>query len=96
MRAGPLLCDAITILSSAFTDKTSSNTVGTASVSNTVNAAIVAGNVPSTGTSSTNFSGGIQNFLRLQEDWSESTLVLNTSLVCLYGSQMATNQFQIL
>ena len=40
------LCDAITILSSAFTDKTSSNTVGTASVSNTVNAAIVAGNVP--------------------------------------------------
>ena len=89
-----LFCDAITILSSAFNDNASSNTIGTASVSNTVNAAVIAGNVPSTDTTDTTFSGGAHNFLRLQEYWSSSTLVLNTSLVCLFGSQLATNQFR--
>ncbi len=89
-----LLCDAITILSSVFNDSTSSNTIGTASASTTVNAAVVAGNVPSTGTTAATFSGGVHNFVRLQEDWTGDYLILNTSLVCLFGSQMATNQFR--
>ncbi|MGB7746343.1 MAG: hypothetical protein WBN75_03565 [Verrucomicrobiia bacterium] len=89
-----LFCDAITILSAAWLDNTSSNAIGTASVSNTVNAAVVAGNVPSTGSNATNFSGGVHNLVRLQEDWTASFLVLNTSLVCLFSSQMATNQFR--
>jgi hypothetical protein len=89
-----LLCDAITVLSSSFTDNTSSNTVGTASVSNTVNAAVITGNVPSTDTTATGFSGGVHNLMRLQENWSSSTLVLNTSIVVLWASNMATNQFR--
>ena len=89
-----LLCDAITILSSAFNDSTSSSTIGIASANNTVNAAIVTGNMPSTGTSATTFSGGVQNLMRLQEDWGTDTLTLNTSIVVLYASQMATNQFR--
>lgn len=89
-----LFCDAITILSAAFSDATSSNTIGTASVSNTVNAAIITGNVPSTGSTATTFSGGVHNLMRMQENWGSSTLVLNTSIVVLYASQMATNQFR--
>jgi hypothetical protein len=89
-----LLCDAITILSSTFTDSTSINTTGTASQSNVVNAAFITGNVPSTGQDAVTFSGGVHNLMRMQEDWSSSTLVLNTSIVVLYASQMATNQFR--
>jgi hypothetical protein len=89
-----LMCDAITILSSSFNDLTSSNTIGTASISNTVNAAIITGNVPSTSTTATTFSGGVQNLMRMQENWSSSTLILNTSIVDLWASQMATNQFR--
>jgi hypothetical protein len=89
-----LLCDAITILSSAFSDSASRTSVGSASTSNTVNAAIITGNVPSTGTSATTFSGGVHNLMRMQEDWSNDYLILNTSIIVLYPSQMATNQFR--
>ncbi len=89
-----LLCDAITILSSAYNDSTSSNTTGSASVSNVLNAAVITGNVPSTGTSATTFSGGVHNLMRMQEDWTGDYLVLNTSIVVLFASQMATNQFR--
>jgi hypothetical protein len=91
-----LLCDAITILSSAFNDSTSKTSTGNASVSNVVNAAIITGNVPTTGTTTTTFSGGVHNLMRLQEDWAanSSKLVLNTSIVVLFASQMATNQFR--
>ena len=65
-----LMCDAITILSSSFNDATSPNSrPAAAAPSNTVNAAIIAGNVPSTDVTSTTFSGGVQNLIRLQEDW---------------------------
>jgi hypothetical protein len=63
----------------------------------TFNAAIVTGNVPSTGTSSTTFSGGAYNITRLLEDWSTGSKVftMNTSIVVLYSSQIATNQWQV-
>jgi hypothetical protein len=32
--------------------------------------------------------------MRMQEDWSNDYLILNTSIVVLYASQMATNQFR--
>ena len=90
-----LLCDAITILSANFNDSTSKTTTGNATVSNVVNAAVITGNVPTTGTNATTFSGGVHNLMRLQEDWSNnSVLVLNTSIVVLFASQMATNQFR--
>jgi hypothetical protein len=90
-----LMCDAITILSSSFNDATSPNSRPAASApSNTVNAAIITGNVPSTDVTTTTFSGGVQNLIRLQEHWNGNYVTLNTSLVCLFSSQMATNQFR--
>jgi hypothetical protein len=94
-----LISDALTVLSSKWSDSASSNSYTTRIPTNTtINAAIVTGNVPSTGTSATTFSGGVHNLTRLLEDWSGSktyTLTYNTSIVCLFSSQMATNQFQM-
>ncbi len=92
-----LISDAITILSSNWNDSltgTGNFTSGHA-LNTTLNAAIVTGNIPSTGTSSTTFSGGVHNLTRLLENWSGYTLTYNTSIVCLFTSQMATNQFQM-
>jgi hypothetical protein len=89
-----LLCDAITILSSSFSDATSGSAASGASSSNVLNAAVITGNVPSTGTSDTTFSGGVHNLMRMLEDWNGDVLVLNTSIVVLYASNKATNQFR--
>ncbi|HEV2691499.1 MAG TPA: hypothetical protein VG347_01245 [Verrucomicrobiae bacterium] len=94
-----LISDALTLLSPAWADAKSfltyNNTVSTFDASSmTVNAAIFAGTVASTGTDAGNFSGGVHNFPRLLEDWSGQNLWLNTSLVRLWDSQRATNQFR--
>lgn len=91
-----LLSDSLTILSPSWLDSLSSSayTLRLAS-SMTLNAAIVTGNMPSTGTSATTFSGGVHNLTRFLENWSLTTLTLNTSIVCLFSSQIATNQFQM-
>ena len=95
-----LMSDALTILSANWNDRNSmtnsysdSSSAWNAASVDTVNAAIVTGIVPSTGSSTTTFSGGVHNLPRLLEDWSSSTLWLNTSLVNLYNSARATNQF---
>jgi hypothetical protein len=93
-----LFADAVTFLSSSWSDALSGGSYSSRNrVANnmTVNAAILAGNVPSTGATATNFSGGVQNLPRMLENWSAVTQTLNTSLVCLFSSQMATNQFQM-
>ena len=61
----------------------------------TINAALVTGAMPSTGTTATTFSGGVQNLTRFLEDWSKVTLTMNTSIVNLFNSKTATNQFQM-
>jgi hypothetical protein len=94
-----VLCDALTLLSANWSDANSALGTGSrrAASAMTFNAAIVTGNVPSTGTGSTQFSGGVHNITRLLEDWSvnSSTLTMNTSIVVLFASQMATNQWQL-
>jgi hypothetical protein len=63
----------------------------------TVNAAILTGVVPSTGTDASSFSGGVHNLPRLLEDWGSGgsvALWLNTSIVNLFNSTRATNQFR--
>lgn len=91
-------CDAFTVLSSAWSDVNSlHNAFGSGSgwLANdtTINAAVVAGIVPSTGTDNLHFSGGVHNLPRLLEDWSGNVLWLNTSLINLYNSTRATGQF---
>lgn len=94
-----LVCDALTILSSSWQDNQSAQNYNSRNaVSTTVNAALIAGIVYSTGPGATQFSGGVVNYPRLLEDWSpgNSTVVLtlNSSLVSFYNSARATNQFQ--
>jgi hypothetical protein len=89
-----LISDALTILSASWSDSASYGTSPTAVNSNLVlNAAIITGNIPSTGTTATTFSGGVHNLTRYLEDWTGNTTTYNTSIVCLFSSQMATNQF---
>ncbi len=98
-----VVCDALTILSPAwqtggydrYAISTGSYTSRTASSSDTVNTAIIAGNVPTADTTATGFSGGVNNLTRLLEDWGSSDLWLNSSIICLYTSAQATAQFQL-
>jgi hypothetical protein len=97
-----LASDALTILSPAWQDSNSKNSLPSSpnASSDTVNAAILTGIVPSSGSGSSQFSGGVMNLPRLLEAWSSSggssyqTLTLNTSIVNLFNSARATNQFQ--
>jgi len=94
-----LMSDSLTILSPNWVDSqgylTYNNTTSTFDAADmTINAAIVTGTMPSTGTSGTTFSGGVHNLPRLLEDWSGKTLWLNTSILRLWDSNMATNQFR--
>lgn len=94
-----LLSDSLTILSANWTDAEGSTAYNNSSGANdatdtTINAAIITGTVQSTGTSATTFSGGVHNLPRLLEDWSSQDLYLNTSILRLFDSNMATNQFR--
>jgi hypothetical protein len=63
----------------------------------TVNAAILTGIVPSTGSGANSFSGGVHNLPRLLEDWGNGgavTLTLNTSIVNFFTSNRATHQWE--
>ncbi len=98
-----VICDALTILSPAwqtggydnYSVSTGSYTSRPASANDTVNTAIMTGNVLTTDTTATGFSGGVHNLTRLLEDWGSSDLWLNSSIICLYTSAQATAQFQM-
>src|SRR5207247_4159259 len=55
--------------------------------STTVNAAFLAGIVKTT---SSSYSGGVENFPRFLENWSGDTLTYNGSMVVLFYSKVAT------
>jgi hypothetical protein len=86
------LADSITILSSNWNDSayTSSYPIGSRTpLPTTVNAACLEGIVPSSGTA---YSGGVENFLRMEEGWSASIpLTYNGSIMVMFDSQFATN-----
>lgn len=95
-----LMSDALTILSTNWSDSnslhsafSSSASAWNAAAADTVNAAIITGIVPSTGITDTTFSGGVHNLPRLLEDWSGSTLTLNTSIINLFNSAIAKGVF---
>ena len=88
-----ITADAVTLLSNAWLDSNSTLTLTSRIASNTtVNANIVAGNVP---TSLTNgYSGGGENFIRLLEDWSNGKRFSFTgSMVQLYQSKTANGKW---
>jgi len=99
-----LMGDSITVLSSSWNDTASAytqagdNLSGRTPASTTINAAALEGIVQSTNDSSGNlhYSGGIENFMRLEENWSSSTvLTYNGSIVVMFPSIYATNFWQV-
>ena len=93
-----LMGDAITILSGSWNDtgsaytKAGDNMSSRNAVSTTVNAACLEGIVQSTNSAGTkHYSGGLENFLRLLENWSGDTLTYNGSIVVMFPSIYATN-----
>jgi hypothetical protein len=85
-----IIADAVDILSNAWSDGNSTKSLANRVASNTtVNAAILAGIVP-TGTVGSNYSGGVENFPRFLEDWTGKSFTYYGSMVELYPSQQAT------
>jgi hypothetical protein len=82
-----LIGDAVTLLSSNFLDNGSEKTTATQNYI-TLNAATFEGIVPSNGAY---YSGGLENFLRLLEDWGSKTVTYNGSIVVMFPSTYATN-----
>ncbi|HKP01771.1 MAG TPA: hypothetical protein VJU77_00285 [Chthoniobacterales bacterium] len=81
--------DSINVLSGAWNDLQSTNTISNRTATNTtINAALVGGIVPS---GSGSYSGGGENFVRLLEDWKANTLCIYGSMVQLYTSKQATS-----
>ena len=97
-----LMSDAITILSANWNDtgvayQASGSLSSRIPASTTINAACLEGIVQSTNDSggSLHYSGGVENFLRLEENWTSSTiLTYNGSITALFPSQYATNFWQ--
>jgi hypothetical protein len=86
-----LMADSITILSDSWGDGTT--TINPTAGSTTVNAAMLEGIVQSNPAISGNYSGGVENFMRLLENWGSKTLTYNGSIVVLFYSQYATNSW---
>lgn len=80
--------DAITVLSTNWSDARSSNVLSSRIGGNTtVNAAFLTGIVATTSSSD---SGGVENFPRFLEDWTGYTLTYNGSMVAMFYSRIAT------
>ena len=90
-----LMADSITVLSSSWSDGNNSSTsLGSRNtVTTTINAGMLEGIVGSNTNISGNYSGGVENFLRLEENWG-NTLWYNGAIVVLFYSQYATNSWQ--
>ena len=85
-RPSAVVADAITLLSNAWQDNNSAKGLNQRTASNTtINAALVAGNVP-TGSKGSNYSGGAENFVRFLEDWTGKTFTYYGSMLQLYAS----------
>lgn len=97
-----LMADSITVLSGSWNDGTTSIQTGggPSAATTTVNAAMLEGIVQTDPTKTGNlgmngdYSGGVENFLRLLENWSGSSLYYNGSIVVLFYSQYATNAWR--
>ena len=81
--------DAVTILSTAWSDLNSNKSLSNRKAANTtVNAGILTGLV---GTTTVSHSGGVENFPRFLEEWTGYTLTYNGSMVAMFFSKSATN-----
>lgn len=88
-----VIADAVTVLSNSWNDAHSatSNLDDRVASDTTVNAAIMGGNKDTAGSQ---YSGGVENFIRFLEKWSGKTLSYSGSLVCLWESEDATGNWR--
>lgn len=85
--AAAVVGDAVNILSNNWNDWNSDLSQSSRAAKNTtINAVIVAGNVPTTTSS---YSGGVENFVRFHENWSDDYFTIYGSLALLYASDRA-------
>ncbi len=94
-----LMGDSITVLSDSWLDSNSQtkHTGGPNAGQTTINAACLEGIVESTNNAASDangYSGGVENFLRLLENWSSINLWYNGSIIVMFPSQYATNCWQ--
>jgi len=85
-----VVADSINILSGAWADTNSDKSISSrVATSTTVNAALVTGEVPSSGGS---YSGGGENFVRFLEDWQKNSqnFTYYGSMVELFNSEQGT------
>jgi len=82
-----LVADAVTVLSNNWKDGDNASKNYNAATSTTVNAAFLAGIVKTT---SSSYSGGVENFPRFLENWGGDTLTYNGSMVVMFPSRYAT------
>jgi len=86
-----IFADALTVLSGNWNDYYSGWSIYyRVASSTTINAAIMAGIKYTAGNQ---YSGGVENFIRLLENWSGRSLTFNGSLVCQWQSQYATGNW---
>lgn len=95
-RPASLVGDAITVLSTAWSDANSTLGLSSRVAGNTtVNAAFLAGIVPTAIYSGNKeYSGGVENFPRFLETWNSRTLTYNGSMVVMFYSQIATGLWE--
>jgi hypothetical protein len=86
-----LMGDAITVLSANWNDGNSFTTEKPGATSTILNAACLEGIVQSVPSINGNYSGGVENFLRFLETWSNITSTYNGSIVVMFPSIYATN-----
>jgi len=89
-----LVGDSLTILSANWSDDWNASTplFDRSAANTTINAAILAGIVPTTNTAGIkHYSGGVDNFPRLLENWHGVALTYNGSMVVLFPSRYATS-----
>lgn len=88
-RPAALMCDAITILSTNWSDQNSfKDCWQRVAGCTTVNAAILTGVVETT---LGRYSGGMENFPRFMETWGSAVITYNGSMVKMFPSCYATN-----
>jgi hypothetical protein len=87
-RAPALLAgDAVTVLSGSWSDLNGAKLLTSRIAANMiVNAAVITGIVPTGGGA---YSGGVENSLRLLEDWNGKTLTFNGAIAVIYYSKIA-------
>lgn len=89
-----VIADAVTVLSNKWEDDDYNNESKLSDrppVNTTVNTALISGIVT---TSSSAYSGGVENYIRLLENWSGKRLTYYGSIINLYASQQSKGLWQ--